>query len=91
LAVVWEMVKSDMPSAQKAADLLEMDKILGLELSKVIGQKIEIPEEVQKLVDLREKARLEKDFERSDELRGEIKRLGYEVLDSADGAKVKKV
>jgi len=91
LAVVWEMVKSNMPSAQKAADLLEMDKILGLELSKVIGQKIEIPEEVQKLVDLREKARLEKDFERSDELRGEIKRLGYEVLDSADGAKVKKV
>ena len=91
LAVVWEMVKADIPSEQKAADLLEMDKILGLELSKVIGKKIEVPEEVQKLVDLREKARLEKDFKRSDELRGEIKKLGYEVLDSADGAKLKKV
>ncbi len=91
LAVVWEMVKSEMPSAQKAADLLEMDKILGLELDKYIGQKIEVPEEVQKLVDQRERARVEKDFKRSDELRNEIKKLGFEVLDSAGGAKVKKV
>ena len=91
LAVVWEMVKSDISSAQKAADLLEMDKILGLELSKVIGQKIEVPKEVQKLVDMREKARLAKDFTRSDELRLEIKKLGYDVLDSADGAKVRRV
>jgi cysteinyl-tRNA synthetase len=91
LAVVWEMVKSDIPSSQKSAELLEMDKILGLELNKYIAQKIEIPEEVQKLVGQREKARLEKDFTRSDELRHEIKKLGFEVLDSNDGAKVKKV
>jgi len=90
LAVVWEMVKSDMPSAQKAADLIEMDKILGLELDKVIGQKIEIPEEVQKLIQQREKARLEKDFEISDRLRSEIEKLGYEVEDLSDGIKVKK-
>jgi len=91
LAVVWELVKSDIPTSQKSAELLEMDKILGLELSKVIGQKIEVPEEVQKLIAHREKARLEKDFKRSDELRHEIKKLGFEVLDSNDGAKVKKV
>lgn len=91
LAVVWEMVKSNMPSSQKAADLLEMDKILGLELDRVIGQKIEIPEEVQKLVNQREDARKTKDFQKSDELRKEIKKLGYEVLDSAHGMKLKKL
>lgn len=90
LAVVWEMVKSDIPSAQKSADLLAMDKILGLELSKVIGQKIEVPESVQKLINQREKAREQKDFKKSDELRKEIKRLGYEVEDSSTGAKVKR-
>jgi cysteinyl-tRNA synthetase len=89
LAVVWEMIKSDIPSAQKSADLLAMDKILGLELDKVIGQKIEIPEEVQKLVDQRENARKQKDFKRSDELRKEIKRLGYEIEDSPQEVKLK--
>lgn len=91
LAVVWELVKADIPSSQKSADLLAMDKILGLELDKYIGHQIEVPKEVLKLVGQREKARLEKDFKRSDELRGEIKKLGFEVLDSADGAKLKKV
>ncbi len=89
LAVVWEMVKSDLPSEKKSAELLEMDKVLGLELDKYIGKKIEIPEEVSKLVDQREKARLEKDFKRSDELRNEIKKLGFEVEDSAEGTSVK--
>jgi cysteinyl-tRNA synthetase len=83
------MIKSDIPSAQKSADLLAMDKILGLELDKVIGQKIEIPEEVQKLVDQRENARKQKDFKRSDELRKEIKRLGYEIEDSPQEVKLK--
>lgn len=91
LAVLWAIVKSDIESSAKSATVLEMDKILGLELSKVIGHKIEIPKEVQKLVDLREKARMEKDFKRSDELRNEIKKLGFEVLDSAEGVKLKKV
>ena len=90
LAVVWELVKSDIPSSQKAANLLAMDKILGLELDKVIGKKIEIPEEVQKLVDQRERARVEKDFKKSDELRKDIRKLGYEIEDSSTGVKVKK-
>lgn len=89
LAVVWEMVKADIPTSEKSAQLLEMDKVLGLELSKVIGQKIEVPEAVMKLVEQRENARRNKDFKRSDELRHEIKRLGYEVEDSPQGIRVK--
>lgn len=91
LAVVWEMVKSDVPSSQKSADLLAMDKVLGLELDKYIGQRIEVPTEVQKLLEAREKAREEKDFKRSDELRNEIKKLGFELLDSSEGVKVRRV
>lgn len=91
LAVVWEMVKSDIPSAQKSADLLAMDKVLGLELDKYIGQEIEVPEEVQKLLEIREKARADKDFKRADEIRNEIKKLGYEIEDSSQGVKIKKI
>ncbi len=89
LTILWEMVKSDIPSSQKATDLIEMDKILGLGLSEYIGKKIKVPEEVQKLIAKREIARNEKDFKKSDELRKEVKRLGYEIEDSKNGVEIK--
>jgi len=91
VAVLWEMVKSDLPSSQKAKDLLEMDKILGLELDQYLSKQIEVPGEVMKLVRKREQARNKGDFKQSDKLRHEIKKLGFEVEDSATGPKVKAV
>ena len=89
LAVVWEMVKSDIPTSEKSAALIEMDKILSLGLTELIGKKVEVPEEVKKLIEARENARKAKDFKKSDELRKEIKKLGYEIEDSSVGVKVK--
>ncbi len=91
LAVVWELVKADIPSGDKSATLLEMDKILSLGLNEYIGKKVEVPEKIQKLIEAREKAREEKDFKKSDELRKEIKDLGYEIEDSSSGYKIKKI
>jgi len=62
------------------------DKVFG-----IIPREKEIPPEVQKLVQEREKAREEKDFARSDELREQIKNLGYEVEDTLYGPLVKKI
>jgi len=89
LAVVWEMVKSDIPTSEKSAALIEMDKILSLGLTELIGKKVEVPEEVKKLIEARENARKAKDFKKSDELRKEIKKLGYEIEDTSDGQKIK--
>jgi len=89
LAVVWEMVKSDIPTSEKSAALIEMDKILSLGLTELIGKKVEVPEEVKKLIEARENARKAKDFKKSDELRKEIKKLGYEIEDSSVRVKVK--
>lgn len=91
LAIVWEMVKSDYPTSAKAESLLKMDKVLGLELDKYLGKKLEIPEEVQKLINKREQARKSGDFKESDKLRHEIKKLGFEIEDTPAGPKVKKV
>ncbi len=90
LAFMWEMIKSCLPSNLKAATLLQMDKILGLELDKCVAQKLQIPEEVSKLVKEREEARGERDFTRSDELRKEIEKLGFEIEDTSSGPRVKK-
>lgn len=89
LAILWEMVKSDLPSSQKAKDLLEMDKILGLKLDEYLGKPIEVPAEIMKLVHKRETARKKGDFKESDKLRKEIKKLGYAVEDTPAGPKVK--
>ncbi len=90
IATMWEMVNSDLPSFHKADQLLKMEKILGLKLDEYIGKKIEIPSNIQKLLQQRENARNSGDFEKSDSLRKEIKKLGYEIEDSSSGQKVKK-
>lgn len=89
LAIMWEMIKSKISSASKSATILEMDKILGLGLEKYVAHPIEIPEKVQKLLDHRENARAAGDFKRSDELRAEIKKLGFEIEDTPSGPKIK--
>lgn len=88
LAIAWELIKSDLSIGNKAATLLQMDKILGLKLDEYLGKKLEIPEEVQKLINEREKIRKAGDFKGSDKLRHEIKKLGYEVQDTPQGPKV---
>ncbi|MBI2022491.1 cysteine--tRNA ligase [Candidatus Daviesbacteria bacterium] len=89
LAVMWEMVKSDYPTHAKAQSLLIMDKVLGLKLDQYLGKKVEIPEEVMRLVEQREEVRKQGDFEKSDQLRKEIKKLGFEIEDTPEGSKVK--
>lgn len=51
----------------------------------------EIPSEVQKLLDERQKARDAKDFEASDRLRDEIRTLGYEVRDVEGGQEAQRL
>lgn len=89
VAVMWEMVRSDNTTSSKSADLLAMDKILGLGLDQYLGKPLEVPLAVQKLIDARENARKIKDFEKSDMLRKEIKDLGYEIEDTPNGFAVK--
>jgi len=49
-----------------------------------------IPAEVQALLDARAAARASKDFQKSDELRDAIAKLGYDVKDTAEGQKARK-
>lgn len=51
----------------------------------------EVPEEVKLLADERRKARAEKNWAKSDELRDRIKALGYSVKDTKDGYELAKL
>ncbi len=91
VALMWEMIRSDLPTSAKSKTILEMDKILGLGLEEYIGKEIEVPDEVMHLVRKREQARNTGDFKESDKLRNEIKRLGFSLEDTATGPKLKAV
>lgn len=95
LAEVWELLKDNsIPSIEKLYIISEMDKILGLKLMQQAQNKekkeLEIPKEVEALIDMREQARFRKDWIESDRLRDEIAQKGYLVEDSSTGPVVKK-
>jgi cysteinyl-tRNA synthetase len=90
LAVVQEMLKSEISDADKFGTIMDFDRVLGLSLDQVDKPEA-LPEEVQKLVEDRQAARAAKDWARSDQLRDEIQSLGYTVQDSKDGMKVIKI
>ena len=55
--------------------------VLGLTLQPLPVQEVEITPEIQVLIDERKKARLEKNWARSDELRDQLKAMGVDVHD----------
>ncbi len=85
LALVWTGLKD---KSINLPTLIEFDKVLGLDLHNPEKKEIAIPEEVQKLLDKRKTARKVKDYAKSDELRDEIKKLGFEVEDTGEGQKI---
>jgi len=56
-------------------------QVLGLTLQPLPEKKVEITPEIQKLIDEREQAREEKDWVRADQIRDQLKEMGFEVRD----------
>lgn len=83
LAVLWEMLKSNIPSGDKYDLAMDFDEILGLNLSKAVDSKLEMPPEIKKLISLRKELRKEKKFEEADKIRKQIEEAGYSVNDAS--------
>lgn len=64
-----------------------LTKALGLKLEEEV---IQIPETVKELANQRQTAKANKDFTASDQLRDQIKALGYVIEDTPEGFKIKK-
>lgn len=87
LGIVWTMLK-ERPSKDIYSLAMEFDKVLGLSLDKAAPaekEKIDIPDEIRKLADLRLEARKAKNWAESDRLRDILNQKGYSVLDAKDG------
>ncbi len=87
LAVLWNLIR-DNKAEGKYQTIAKMDEVFGLELLK--KEKQEIPQDILKLAEQREKARKEKNWKEADRLRNEINKKGFVIEDSSEGIKIKK-
>lgn len=89
VALLYEVVKSDLDDQSKIDTIFALDDVLGLELKS--KTKLEnIPYVVTELAQKRVQARAQNDFYTSDNLRDEIASHGYIIEDSDTGYVIKK-
>lgn len=95
VAVMWEMVKAEIPEEQKLHTLFKMDEVLGLGLREyyqaTAGKPADVPEEVIALIEERRIARKNKQYVQADHIRNKIKKLGFDIQDTASGVEIKKL
>ena len=95
MAITNKLLSSDYAPEDIIATICEFDKVWGFNLKEIInGNSVNttgvLPERVTEILDLREKARSDKDYLLSDKLRSELLSLGYTVLDTSQGQKLVK-
>jgi len=88
MAVVWEMMKSDLSNKKKQVMVAELDQVLGLELGEV--EEVVVSRRVAELVKQREDLRKEGKFDEADKVREKIKAEEYVVEDTGSGTTLKK-
>ena len=90
MALVSELLHSEMAVGAKAALLLDWDRVLGLDLGRAPSADAgELPEGAARLLEQRELARAAKDYASSDRLREQLAEMGVMVTDSREGQKWK--
>jgi len=89
LVVLNEAVSAPIPDGDKYGLLVRWDAVLGLDLERVARERFDFPPDVQRLIADRDAARAARDFERSDDIRARLIGMGWEVMDTADGTRVR--
>lgn len=89
LAVLWDLVRSDLDPATKKATVTLFDQVFGLGLAEWQPAESTVPAEILALAEQRQQARAEKRWQDADALRDQIKAAGYELEDTPQGPRVR--
>lgn len=99
LAVIFNLIKGlnkieqfDNKMTSQVFNIInKFDSVLGLKLLEIKKEKVKVPEEILKLIKEREKYRKKGLWQKADEMRKKIKDLGYQIEDTREGPKLKKL
>jgi cysteinyl-tRNA synthetase len=90
LALLFDLVRDpEILNRDKRTTMLDFDKVFGFGFENI--KEDIIPDNIKNLAEDRSKARDNKDWAKSDELRDSIRDLGYEIKDVDSGYKVSKI
>jgi cysteinyl-tRNA synthetase len=90
VAIVNELDRSpDVTPGEKYALLASWDHVLGLDIERAAQRGWEPTDAMRELMAQRDAARAAKDYDASDRLRDELASLGVEVMDTAEGTRVR--
>ena len=89
LSVLWEVLKSNIPSVDKYELAMSFDEVLGFGLKNVARITYHVSREVQDLIDERYRLRKERKFDEADKVRKTIEEKGYTLIDDKKGSSVK--
>jgi cysteinyl-tRNA synthetase len=95
LAALWVALShAELSTAEKLGAVSYMDAVLGLDLLEAaslasVRDRTSLSPPIMRLLERRNLARFERDFERSDALRVELERLGFLVEDYSDGTRIR--
>jgi cysteinyl-tRNA synthetase len=87
--VMGQTVSADVSDGERYDLLSSWDAVLGLDLERLAREGFEVPGDVQSLIDERDRARGARDFATSDRLRERLAGMGWEVMDTAAGTRVR--
>ncbi len=93
IAVLWDLIKSyrsgDLQSTPEniLSLISNYDRVLGLKLLEK-EEKKEINKEIDPLIEKREKARRQGDYQQADEIRRQIEEQGYRLEDTPQGPRI---
>ena len=89
ITILFDTIKAeDLNNNTKLYLIEEFDKVLSLDLLK--NDEMEIPEEIIKLVEERNLAKKEKEFDKADQIRNLVEEKGYLIKDTREGTKIEK-
>lgn len=88
VAVLWELLKAELPEDVKIKTLLKYDEVLGLNMENYVG--FEVPSQIMSLAKTRQEYRKAGIWDKADFVRKQIAEQGYIVEDTPQGFKVKR-
>lgn len=90
LSVLWSAMKSNIPSEDKYDLAMDFDQVLGLNLGvePPAAKVVEVPDNIKSLLLKRDELRKAGDYKEADNVRVEIEKSGFKVVDTPEGSKV---
>ncbi len=91
LAIMWDLLKSEIPEGSKLKTIVKFDEIFGLDIADHIG--FEIPKDVENLAKVRNEYRKNGIWDKADMMRKQIEQKGFVVEDitNAPGYKLRRL